>query len=348
MDSDLIILKLNYSGSFDEILEENLLASFTLFDILIFYITNLKRLYIWVGKKATRSLKSHIPELRELVLKNYPKFNVIRNITVESGTEPQDFLDIINISEKELTNHIRNLERKILPSLSEINRMKEKAEKYLISENFEDSIKAAERIIELSKEIKVKSLEVDQNNFISEVKLQRNAKDVVDKIISESLNIEKQFDDFIQDEQYIKAHDLVNGFLGKYKNDYNISSIPDVERLLKKGKDLEQSVREQREQSINSMEELTEKFYTNFQHKKYLSAHKILNTGNELITNGFDKVVVDKWNSMNIEFFKVLKEKKSEIESLSRDAETFLDKNYASGAAEIYDNIIELIENFCK
>ena len=64
MSSEIKIFRLNYSGSFKEILPENLLSSFTLFNVLTFYIPNQKRMYIWIGKRVSQSLKRHIPEIR--------------------------------------------------------------------------------------------------------------------------------------------------------------------------------------------------------------------------------------------------------------------------------------------
>jgi len=87
MSSNIKIFKLNYSGTFKEISEEKLLLSFTLFDILTFYVPNQRLMYIWIGKKVSQSLKKLIPQIRGAISSEYPELKILRNITIESGLE---------------------------------------------------------------------------------------------------------------------------------------------------------------------------------------------------------------------------------------------------------------------
>ncbi|MBY9009485.1 MAG: hypothetical protein KGD74_06435, partial [Candidatus Lokiarchaeota archaeon] len=91
MSSNVITFKLNYSGSFEEVAQKNLFNNLTLFNVLIFYISDLKRMYVWMGKKAAQSLKRHIPQIRSAISRKYPELKILRNITIESGLEPPEF-----------------------------------------------------------------------------------------------------------------------------------------------------------------------------------------------------------------------------------------------------------------
>jgi len=84
MSSDIKIFKLNYSGTFEEILPEKLLNNLSLFNVLTFYIPNQKRMYVWIGKKVSQSLKSHIPQIRVAISREHPELQILRNITIES------------------------------------------------------------------------------------------------------------------------------------------------------------------------------------------------------------------------------------------------------------------------
>ena len=134
MIDNIKVFKLTYSGNLEEISQEDILTSFTLFDILTFYLLNQRRIYIWISKKAPQSLKRHIPSIREIFLEDYPNLKILRNITVEFGSEPTAFFEAIEISEKKYRDYLNELETKMLPVLSGINRLKDEADKNFISE----------------------------------------------------------------------------------------------------------------------------------------------------------------------------------------------------------------------
>ncbi len=192
MSSNIKIFKLNYSGTFEEISEEKILLSFTLFDILTFYVPNQRLMYIWIGKKVSQSLKKLIPQIRGAISSEYPELKILRNITIESGLEPAEFLSIIGITEEVLKVRIKKLETNLYPILSEINRLKEKVDKYFISENYNMAIDAAQKIVNLAKDIDDDSLEQDQINFINEARARAQASEILHQIENQSKEMIKR------------------------------------------------------------------------------------------------------------------------------------------------------------
>ena len=127
---------------------------------------------------------------------------IIRNITIESGLEPPEFLELIGIEEAILKSHIKELERKLLPMLSEINRLKSKADKFFISNSYEDAIKIAQRIVTLAQGINDDSLEQDQINFIIEARSRARASEILQEIEILCKETTMEFDQLVKEEKY--------------------------------------------------------------------------------------------------------------------------------------------------
>ncbi|MFX0076102.1 MAG: hypothetical protein ACFE96_11705 [Candidatus Hermodarchaeota archaeon] len=238
MSSDIKIFKLNYSGSFDEILPEDLLGNLSLFNILTFYVPNQKKMYVWIGKRVSYNLKSHIPQIRTAISQEHPEFQILRNITIESGLEPPEFLKTIDIEESVLKSTIKELETKLLPVLSEINKLKSRADGNFISNNFEEAIKNAERIIILAKTINDDSLEQDQINFILESRSRADALKILQEIEALCREATLRFDLFVKDGDYQAAQNLVEDIKERYADKYNLSTIPLAHQLLLKNENM--------------------------------------------------------------------------------------------------------------
>ncbi|MHA2287490.1 MAG: hypothetical protein ACXABG_01760 [Promethearchaeota archaeon] len=238
MSSNIVIFKLNYSGSFEEVALENLLSNFTLFNVLTVYVPNQKHMYIWIGKKVSHSLKSHIPQIRSAISREHPELQILRNITVESGAESTEFLELVNIDEKTLKAKLKNLEIKLLPVLSEINRLKSQADRNFIINNYDEAIEIARKIITLAQAINDDSLEQDQINFIIEAQSRARSTKILQEIEVLCKSATMEFDELIKDERYQEAHKLVEYIKNKYESKCNLSTIPLAQQLLLKDENM--------------------------------------------------------------------------------------------------------------
>ena len=158
-DTSLKVFRLNYFGNFEEITIEtslDLLNLFTLFNILAIYIPINKRMYVWIGKNVTQSLRNYIPEIRTRFSEKLSfQMRILRNITIESGSETYEFFQFINLTGEQLNSHIKEQKIKLEPSIKEIDSLKKKLHSSVKAEDYDEGIIISEQIIELAKKLKI-------------------------------------------------------------------------------------------------------------------------------------------------------------------------------------------------
>jgi len=346
MSPEIKIYKITYSGRAEQIIQENIINNFSLFDILTFYIPKHKRMYIWIGKKASPSLKNHISQIRKIILEVNPNLIVLRNITIESGSEPPEFLDLIGIIKDDLTERIRDLEIKLLPSFSEIKKLKEKADKFFISENYEEAIEAAEKIIKIANEIEDLSLEQDQINFIEEAQLRFKAIEVLHQIENESKKMIALFDQLVSNKDYHSAHKLAEDFKQKNEDKYPLASIPIAQQLILKDENLIYNRKLKQEEIKNVLEQLENKYKNNLNDRNLNTVKQILNTIDSHLKKVIDEKLEHKWNQYKKQYLTVKREKIEDINNLSNEAIDHLDKGKLKDALDLFEKIVSELYSF--
>ena len=191
MEGNIRIFKVNYSEELFEPEVKKTLDLFTLNNIICVYVRQKKRMYIWIGKSASQSLKNVIPKIRSIASGEHEDMVILRYITIESGSEPSEFFDMIDFSKKELEEYVNYQETKLAPVISEINDLRENAEVKIKSEEFDAAIVVAKDIIKLAKEIDDIALEKDQEEFIQAVTAKSEAKKLQIRIEEDNKAIEK-------------------------------------------------------------------------------------------------------------------------------------------------------------
>ncbi|MFX1494887.1 MAG: hypothetical protein ACFFBZ_11445 [Promethearchaeota archaeon] len=348
MINNIKVFKLTYSGNLEEISQEDILPSFTLFDILTFYLSNQRRMYIWISKKAPQSLKRHIPSIREIFLKDYPNLKILRNITVEFGSEPMAFFEAIEISEKKYRDYLNELETKMLPVLSGINRLKDEADKNFIAEKYEKSIIFAQKIIDLAKEVEDESLEVNLLNFIEEAKSRAKAKGVLEQIEKECRIKMQIFDNLNKAGKYKEAHEIVMAFRKKYEPDYNLFSISVAQELLLKDDNMLYNLKQEQQLLKEEIDVLEGKIEDSISNNKLNQAERILEESKSITEKIIDEEIISKWDSLKNNFLKIKEIKKEEIEELNDKALRFLNKRNLLEAMDIYNEIIDRLEQYLE
>ena len=348
MIDNIKVFKLTYSGNLEEVSQEDILTSFTLFDILTFYLLNQRRMYIWISKKAPQSLKRHIPSIREIFLKDYPNLKILRNITVEFGSEPIAFYEAIEISEKKYKDYLYELETKLLPVLSGINRLKDEADRNFISGNYEKSIIFAQKIIELAKEIDDQSLEINLLNFIEEAKSRAKAKEIIEQIENECKIKMQIFDNLNKAEKYKEAHKIVVEFREKYERNYNLFSISAAQELLLKDENMLYNKREEQQLIKEKFEALESEIGYLVSINKLNQAERVLEESRTLTDKIIDKEITSKWDSLKKKYSKIKEIKKKEIEELNDNALYLLGEHNILKAIDIYNEIIDRLEQFIE
>jgi len=299
-------------------------------------------MYVWMGKKAAQSLKRHIPQIRSAISRKYPELKILRNITIESGLEPPEFLDIIRIEEEILKSNIKKLEIRLLPVLSEINRLKAKSDKFFIANNYEEAIKLAQKIVQLAKDIKDDSLEQDQINFINESHIRARASEILNEIEKVCKEKTKNFNQLVDAENYDEARFIVEEFKQIYSDKYDLSSIPIAQQLLLKEENMVYRLKIEQGKILKDIDNVTEKF-GNSKNLIFLREIKqFIASIQESKLNYFDKRIKNKMDLLKIEYISV---KNNLFNDLNKQCELAL-KNLGKGefskALRVY---VEIVEN---
>ncbi len=344
MSSEIKIFRLNYSGSVEELLLENLLSSFTLFNILTFYIPNQKRMYIWIGKRVSQSLKSHIPQIRVAISREHPELQILRNITIESGLEPPEFLEIIGIEEAILKSNIKALEIKLLPVLSEINRLKSKADKFFILNNYEDAINIAQKIVTLAQGINDNSLEQDQINFIIEARSRARASEILQEIEILCKEATAEFDQLVKDGKYQDAHKLVEEIKKKYGNKYNLSMIPLTQQLLLKDENMVYKLKIEQEPLLKEIEVFVSSFEKRSNKRNLKVMKDFLERRSNVSQHFLDNKIIKKLKQAKDFYYRTKEEVVNEVTQISIGALKNMENGDISKALELFEKIVQKLD----
>ena len=234
LNQDVKIFKLHYSGDI-EIWDEatgDPIELFSTVNILAIYVGEAKRLYVWVGPYASRTLKRYITQFRELFTKEYWDYRVLRYITIEAMSEPYEFFKTVGIEKSQLHEHIKNHENKLLPVISKIESLKDKEDKLFESEKYKDAIDIAKKIVELAKEIDDPLLERDQEDFMKGARERLETVKIMREIEQQNTDLTGLISMIFTDDDIIKLHKAVLEFKRKYKDYIELQNIYETQNIL--------------------------------------------------------------------------------------------------------------------
>jgi hypothetical protein len=346
MSSNIKVFKLTYSGRFIELSAENELNYFNLFDIIAVYVVNQKRMYVWIAKKAAQSLKNHIPQIRQIFSKEYPELVILRNITIDAGFEPPEFIELMNFTREDLFQHLRDIETNLLPIISEINRLKNDVDQYFISEEYEKAIFQAKKIMQLALKIKDESLERDQKDFIQEAQIKVKAMEKLKAIEEECKIVIDQFEKLIEVEDYRGAHNIVGNFKLKYDKEYNLNSIPMARQIILMDDNLGESIDKETNRLKNQLLDLYKKVELCLEEEHLGVLPNIFNQANELIEQIKEPDINYSWQLAKDQYRKQKNALKREIIEMNENANTLVEEKRISDAKPIFETIINRLKNF--
>ena len=349
-EQGLKFFKLDYSGSFKEISTDSPLDLFTLVDILAIYIPIQKRMYIWIGKWATQSLRNYIPQIRTRFSEKLPELKILRNITIESGFEPSDFFQPFKFTWETLNSHIDEQETKLKPIIQDIDSFKEKIVKLTNLEEYEEAITLSQEIIKLSIKIEDQALENEQNDNIKDLRRKAKLKISIDKVEEETEKIKRNFEDLIdthKPEDIIKAHEMINEYKQKFENFIDLSVISSANDLLLEEDKVWKKFNADKNKAIRELKTLANKIKKYIEKNELEEAETILIKARELLPLISDDDLKHEWNEIETQVLET-KIKTSTIEEIEK---SILDSSKLTEALQFKDAIsriestIELIQD---
>ncbi|MCJ7647104.1 MAG: hypothetical protein MUP85_00680 [Candidatus Lokiarchaeota archaeon] len=344
MKENLKFFKINYAGSVEEILPEELLANFNFYSAIVIYVPVERKMHVWIGEKAPKNLKKSSISIREIFNKEYPEISILRNMTIESGSEPNSFFELCGFTSAQLKSHLRSQEIKLLPIISEINHLKEKADKHFINDEFEEVIELAIKIKLLAKQINDESLENAQEHLIEEVKILQKGRNLIKQLIEKSAFIKIRIDQLVRDKNYLGAHYMIQDFVNEYEKDYHISIIPEIEDLISYDRGLSDKINVQRTKLIEALDNLEKRFLEYLKENHFSNAQNSLLEAKAILKGYHNKDVSLKWNKYEEQISQTKSDFKNDIKQLSMIFIAQLEQKNLKECAELVDKIIEKLE----
>ncbi len=349
-EQGLKFFKLDYSGSFKEINTDSPLDLFTLVDILAIYIPMQKRMYIWIGKWATQSLRNYIPQIRTRFSEKLPELKILRNITIESGSEPSDFFQPFKFTWETLNSHIDEQETKLKPIINEIDSLKEQIVKLTNLEEFEEAITLSKEIINLSKEIEDKALENEQKDNIKDLRRRGKLKISKDKVEEETEKIKKSFEELIdthKPEDIIKAHKIIDEYKTKYENFIDLSVISSASDLLLEEDKVWKKFTTDQNKAIRDLKTLANKIKKYIEKNDLEEAETILIKARESLLLVSDDDLKHEWNEIESQVLesKIKTSTIEEIEKSILDSSKLTEDLQFKDAISRIETTIELIQD---
>jgi len=347
MREELKFFNLTYSGNFTEILKEHLRDYFNLYNIITIYSPFKKTMYIWTGKRSAQTLKRHIASIRQIFSKEFPNLNVLRYITIESGSEPENFFELIDIDGFKLRKDLKNQETRLMPVISEINRLKERADKLFIEENYEKAIQISKLVQDLAREIDDESLINDQENFIEEARIKSESVKIFNQIQEEAKQINQKIGKMNQDLDVMKINDIINEFLVKYKK-YSVENIPSIQDLMLKAQDIEEKSQKEKFKIIEMLKDLDSQFNDSLNQKNLEKAKNQLEKAMELLDKLKNFKLNLKWKKNEDDFDYLVIKIKAQIQEKTQQMSDALNKREVGQSLTILDEIIEELESIVR
>ncbi len=237
---DIKLFKILYSGEIESIESENIIQYFSDLKIIAFYVPQKKRLYTWIGKDCSSTLKNYIANMRHTFGEEFPYLRVLRYITVESMEEPFDFLSDVGISKQTIHEKLstkREEYEKNQALVSKIKAFKKETDDYFENKQFKQAIESAREVIQLAREIDDDVLVKDQKNLIAEAKARLKAESILDEIRKEKKVIKEKLFSLEYNKSQDKVNELydyVEQFKSKYSEYLKLSALQNVREVIRK------------------------------------------------------------------------------------------------------------------
>ena len=345
------IFRLNYKGYFEEISStQDNINYFTLVDILAVYNQIRKILWIWIGKKATQSLRNFIPEIRTRFSEKLPDLKILRNITVESGQESSEFFHFFNFTWEQLNTHLKEQDNKLRPFLNELDTLKNELTKVVDEENYEEGVKVSNKIIELAKQINDKALESEQEDFSLELNEKIKFKINKKQIEEDTNELKKKFDDCIKinkSEDVIEAHKLITEFKQKYEKVFDLTTITSSNELIKRENELWYNFTKDQKAIIKDLEKFEQKLQQAISKNHLLEADEIMTKSKNSLLQISSEEIKKNWSEIENNFLEWKRKNETifKIEKSIEESKKLKESYQFEEAISKIDSTLEIIQD---
>jgi len=178
--------------------------------------------------------------------------------------------------------------------LDEIDSMRVVQNNHFMIGEFKDAIKVAENIIKLAKEAKLDFIVKEQQDFINQMKKEKAKKDKVSLTMEAFEKTKNRFEKLLKKDDIITAHKEINDFKQKYSKFTNLSSLPSVQELFIKERELWINFMEEQEKIKQELSNFNNKFLKSLKSNDFTDANKILEKIKPQLKNLLDEDIKNK------------------------------------------------------
>ena len=181
--------------------------------------------------------------------------------------------------------------------LDEIDTLRVVQNNHFMIGEFKDAIKVAEKIIKLAKEAKLQFIIEEQEDFINQAKKEKAEKDKISLIIDAFEKLKSNFEKLLKKNDVVRAHEITNNFKQKYAKITNLSSLPSIQELFLKEREIWINFLEEQEKTKQELSNFNNKFLNSLKNNDFTNANEILENVKPLLKDLLDKDLKSKWES---------------------------------------------------
>ena len=188
-----------------------------------------------------------------------------------------------------------------LTIISEMDELKVIANNHLLMKRYSEAIKAAERIINLALEVKMDSIVLEQEEFITNLYKIVETDKLATIILDNFDQTKSQYEKFIKKNKFQEAHNLIQGFKEKYDEHYDLTLISSIGRFLQEETKMWDCFRKE-ESSIRLLEPLEIQFNSYIHTNNIPLARDTLEKAKKLLNTVSLDYMVEKWKNFESEY----------------------------------------------
>ncbi len=181
--------------------------------------------------------------------------------------------------------------------LDEIDTLRVVQNNHFMIGEFKDAIKVAEKIIKLAKEAKLQFIIEEQEDFINQAKKEKAEKDKISLIIDAFEKLKSNFEKLLKKNDVVRAHEITNNFKQKYAKITNLSSLPSIQELFLKEREIWINFLEEQEKTKQELSNFNNKFLNSLKNNDFTKTNEILENVKPLLKDLLDKDLKTKWES---------------------------------------------------
>lgn len=200
-----VAYRLEHDGQLVPIKPEELPNNFVPVNILAIYVIKNKRLYIWVGDNASRTLRNMIATIEGIVLKNHPLFTILRHFIIEGfKAETEELLDLTKISTADYKKRMTDFDTLKQDLTQKMEIAKRNMDEAFNAEKFDEAITEANKVLDYSEKLFDNATRSATEKFIQKI-MEKSNRSREMRITNKVKELAKQFKELDESNQFDAA-----------------------------------------------------------------------------------------------------------------------------------------------